>query len=166
MEPPFKYPDHGGSVAQWILRCPGQTPAWDTYVVSTVHLRDIPGVPPAVLNIPGASHEFSIWALDPSSLGISSPLEVLLTRVEGEGFQFLRPSNYVKQYVGLTDSEAEQATDLLAEAILIGSLPAEPPLSGGDYWSVFMERTIEHIQTHRHREPPPPNPEGFGRTKS
>lgn len=51
-------------VAGWFITAPGQSPAWDNYVLSVIHLRDIVGVRPAIIHREGATHEVMLWALE------------------------------------------------------------------------------------------------------
>src|ERR1700693_3088072 len=49
----------------WLVEAPFVHPAWDYHSASLVHLRDILGGEPLIINRPGATHEFVMYALDP-----------------------------------------------------------------------------------------------------
>lgn len=52
---PENPPDWGASLAQWAV-----TTREGQYVVNLIHLRDIPGVRPAKIVVPGATHELLV----------------------------------------------------------------------------------------------------------
>lgn len=146
--------DVQASINHWIIRAPNQSPAWEYYIVGCVHLRPVEGQSrPPHLRFPGATHEILILAVNPK-LGDNLRPENWLERTnqaaeQGEAIHLV-PVNYVHQFGGLTDGEASTLVDLLAHSIVNGYLPAEPLLSGGDYWTESLLSTIEHIQTGGH----------------
>lgn len=126
------------NLAMWKLHCPGQSPAWDWYMLSLIALKDVPGVPAPVKWTDSATHEIGVVAL------MSEP--------SGGKIEPLTPVNYVAQLV-LTDDQAIELTDALAKAVADGLLWAEPPLSGQrDPWDQSIMLTIEHILTGGHPE--------------
>ena len=50
----------------WFIRAPRQSPAWECYMLLVIHLRDIEGAKPAVLKSAGMTHEFVMYAMDPT----------------------------------------------------------------------------------------------------
>jgi len=135
-------PAQAATLATWFLRCPGQSPAWDSYLLSIIHLRDLPGVPPAHVRVPGATHEVMLFALDPQP----DPQPG-----KPNSWRFLHPQNVMEQ-VQLPDDQA--AVELLAkctEAVLAGVLPAEPPLSGAvEPWRTALIKTSAHLRGEEH----------------
>lgn len=134
--------DFAGTVAQWFLDCPGQSPAWRHYRLGVVHLRPIPGGRPPVVNVPGATHEVLLYACDPSAY----------PRPDDPGtWRALHPLNVVEQ-VELPGDEA--ARDLLRRAaggVVVGLLPAEPPLAGAvEPWRTTLIRTSAHMRGEAH----------------
>lgn len=135
-------PDQGGTVASWLLDCPGQSPAWRHYLLAVVHLRPIEGVPPAVVNVPHATHEVLLAALDPAH----NPTPDDVTT-----FRHLTPLNAVEQVELPDDAAAATLLELAAHAVLAGQLPAEPRLAGArEPWRTAMIKTSAHLRGEPH----------------
>ena len=131
-----------GSVASWFLRCPNQSPAWDCYVLSVVHLRPVDGQPPAIINLPGATHEVLLIALDPAT-------EPEPTKIGT--WRFLRPINVAEQVILPDDEAAVQIACSAARAVVEGVLPAEPLLAGAmEPWRTSMIKTAAHLRGEDH----------------
>jgi hypothetical protein len=132
-DPDEEPPEDTGSVATWILECPGQSPAWSHYQLAIVHLRPLPNGPPAQLRAPDMTHEVVVAALDPDLH--PDPADV-------ETWVRLFPINVTEQVKLPGDDEAR---DLLAEAarkVVEGVLPAEPALSGQrEPWLSWLTNT-------------------------
>lgn len=136
-------PEQAGTVAAWLVYAPNQSPAWSHYLVSVVHLRDIPGAAPAKLQRPGMTHEFILVALD-SQLWptVNTP----------ETIHHLRPVNAICQFQVDTDERATEIAELAARAIVDGHMPAEPPFQwqGQRLWQECIDRTAEHARSGGH----------------
>ena len=61
-KPPDAPKDQDATVAAWLIEGPFH-PAWQHWLMSVVHLREIPGVKPAVKRYPEAAYEFLIASL-------------------------------------------------------------------------------------------------------
>lgn len=135
--------DQQGTVGAWFLHCPGQSPAWDYYVLAVVHLRPIDGESkPAAITLPGASHELLLYACDPKG----EP-----TALHPPSWHPLRPFNAVEQFTVPSDDEASELLWLCARAIVNGHLPAEPPLSGArEPWHTSVIKTSAHLRGEEH----------------
>jgi hypothetical protein len=135
-------PDVQGTVATWFLRVPEQSPGWDRYLLSVVHLRPIDGVRPAVVRVPHATHEVLLLALDPAV--DPQPTDV-------ESWRFLRPVNVCEQIELPHDDAARVLLGLAARAVVAGVLWAEPPLSGQlEPWRTVLIRTSAHLRGEEH----------------
>lgn len=135
-------PDHAATVGLWFLDCPGQSPVWSHYVLAIIHLRDIPGVRPATVDIPHATHEVMLVALDPAL----SP-----TPLDTSSWRHLRPTNVVEQVQLPDDSAAAALLGDAAQAVVDGTLPAEPPLSGAvEPWRTALIRAAAHWRGEPH----------------
>jgi hypothetical protein len=118
---PEDHPAKGALLGTWFIEAPGQSPAWRHFVLSCVHLREVPGAAPAAVAVPGATHEFLLLALDPRS----EPLPT-----DPESWTYLTPAN-VEEQVRLPDDEAAlRVLGAAARAVIAGRLFAEPALSG------------------------------------
>ncbi len=138
----FDRPEQAATLATWFLHCPGQSPAWDSYMLSVIHLRTIEGVREPVIRFPGATHEVLLAALDPGSApSVDNP----------DSWQLLMPIN-VEEQVELPDDEAAvRLAELAARAVVTGALWAEPPLSGQvEPWRTTLVKTAAHARGEEH----------------
>lgn len=135
-------PDQTATLSTWFFDCPGQSPFWDNYLLSIIHLRPIEGVKPADIRVPGATHEVLLLALDPNKKPQATKLK---------SWSWLLPMNLCEQ-VELPDDKA--AVVLLAQvagAVVDGRLWAEPPLSGQkEPWRTVLVRTAAHHRGEEH----------------
>lgn len=123
--------DIKGTVGVFFIHAPGQSPIWDKYFLSVVHLRDIPGAKPAILADPHATHEFHLGALDPDNdPSPERPMEWVL----------LHPLNLVWQTSLPDDVSALYMLEECAKKLVAGELWAEPPLAGQrEPWRSFLQ---------------------------
>lgn len=144
---PFSLPldrqDPAAALARWVLHLPGQHPFWSYYLLSVVHLRDLPGFAPAYKRSPDMEHEVTLFALDPAvTPDPDNPATI----------KVLTPVNYVEQFAGLTDEQARLLGAQLALAFIAGQLLAEPSgISGAR--ELFSKRLAHEIEDLRHVQP-------------
>lgn len=127
----------------WIVTAPMYHPAWSQYALSVIRLADTPGVPPAVLRFPGATHELMVMALDPTR----GPV----TATTGQ-IGFLHPFNIVEQFEA-TDDEMRDLASLLVQAVVQGLL--DPETSNGperirENWLTSAVKTLAHLRGEEH----------------
>ena len=134
--------DHGAHIGTWLLHCPGQSPAWEHYMLSAVHLRPIPGESkPATIKVPGATHEFLVLALNPER----TPTP------DNPPWPHLTPANVVEQVELPDDAAAAELLALCAQAVVDGVLPAEPPLAGQvEPWRTVLIKSAAHARGEVH----------------
>ena len=130
-------PAHMATLGCWILTIPGAHPWWHDYLLSIVHLRDIPGVPPAIKHFPEATHEIMLYALDPD---VDPP-----DPDDGDNFhpKFLTPANLVEQIHGVTDEQARSITEKLGRAFVDGI--ASPDTDYRSHTQKLLRNTIKHF---------------------
>lgn len=130
-------PDTTATLGMWLLTVPGAHPAWHSYALAVIHLRDIAGVRPAVKRIPDATHEVLLFALDP---GVSLP-----DPDDGAHFRpaFLSPANLVEQMQALTDEQAVAIVEGLARAFVDGH--ASPDTDFRSQTQALLRSTVEHV---------------------
>jgi hypothetical protein len=129
------------AVSTWILECPGQSPAWTHYLLTVVHLRDQEGADPAVVNVPHATHEVGVLALDPKPFVLEDP----------STWVPLFPVNVSEQLQLPDDAAAVTLAQLCARAVVNGMLPAEPPLAGAkEPWRTSLIQTAAHLRGEEH----------------
>lgn len=137
-------PDWAATMATWFLTCPGQSPAWSCYGLSTIHLREMPGVRPAVIHTLGATHEVLLIAFNPAERPVATDIGT---------WSFLLPPNVMHQVVLNDDFQAVELAELAARAVVNGTLWAEPPLSGQrEPWATTLDITAAHLRTGGHHE--------------
>lgn len=135
-------PDQAGTVASWFLDCPGQSPAWQHYNLSIIHLRDIEGVKSAIVTVPHATHEVMLFALDPARNPVPT---------DTSSWSFLRPVNVCEQIQLPDDGAASELLYDCARAVVNGILPAEPPLAGAvEPWRTALIKTAAHQRGEEH----------------
>jgi hypothetical protein len=85
------------TLAVYLVYAPWMHDQWAWHYVGLVHLRPIPGAPPAYLEMPDATHELVAAAIDPRQ-----PL------LEGGRFtlHFLHPPDITQQFTASRDAEA------------------------------------------------------------
>ena len=130
------------TLGMWFLSCPGQSPAWDKYLLSIIHLRPIDGVPDADISVPNATHEVLLIALNPDR----NP-----TALDMSSWQHLTPANLVEQIELPNDEDAKDLLKKCATAVVNGMLWAEPPLSGQkEPWRTVLIKTAAHYRGEEH----------------
>lgn len=124
-------PDWRAHIGGWFIEAPGQSPAWQHYLLSAIHLRPIEGVKPAVIREPGATHEFLLLAMDPArNPHPENP----------DSWSYLRPYNLMQQVIASNDAAVAKILDGAARAVAEGRLWAEPPLSGMfEPWRSYLQ---------------------------
>lgn len=134
--------DTTATVAAWVLDCPRQSPAWRYYTLAVIHLRPIEGESrPANIRIPHATHEVLLIAL-----ANEEPPEP-----DANTWQHLRPINLMEQVQLPDDEAAVELCRLVVEAVLAGTLWAEPPLSGQvEPWRTVLVKTSAHLRGEEH----------------
>lgn len=141
--------------AQWpaaidafIFHAPGQAAAWSAFYVSAIHLRDVPGIPPAHLEFPGATHEIAVYALDDHAHEIDP--DDWQEESERRPMRWrLTPVNYQRAIAVRNDADAAMLVDALARAFVDGALPLEPFFSGdGPMGRGLVHNAIDETAKH------------------
>lgn len=127
--------DRETTLNAWIVRCPGLHAFWDKWLISVVHLRHVPGTPPAEKQYPEAEYEFMILSCDPKH----DP------DVETPEIRFLMPPDAIVQFHGMTDEQVTKLCDLAIDAILRGE--AHPDSDFRSEWKSMIKATVEHFTT-------------------
>ena len=126
---PGDRPDLVAVVSSWFIFAPKQSPVWNHYALSTIHLRDVPGTKPVVRLFPQATHEIVLAALDPREKPQAE---------DPYTWQYLR-LNLCEQIVLRNDAAASAICRAGAEQIVAGRLWAEAPSPGTfEPWRTFL----------------------------
>ena len=139
---PIQKKDWEACVSCWLLYCPGQSMAWDRFLFSAIHLRPIEDVKPAVINLPNASHEVILVALNPDYMPDPNDTET---------WHMLLPINVMEQVELPDDQAARSLMRACVVAVVHGSLPAEPALAGAiEPWHTTLIKTSAHFRGEPH----------------
>lgn len=95
------------SLTNWIAYVPWAHPIWHSYWITGVALRDVDGMPPAKINLPGATHEIMVYALDPHK-----PIKL------DSHPRLLTPANFVGQFIAADDAAAEALLQQTVQDVL------------------------------------------------
>jgi hypothetical protein len=131
-----------GTLAGWVVRGPFH-PFWQWWMVTVVHLRDIPGQSPAHKSYPEAEFEFIILSANPEH----SPPD---PDNPAGGYKFLVPPDVVEQFHGVSDHDAKRILESSVRAICDGIMSPD-----SDYRSIWKETlagTVQHFREGGHRE--------------
>ncbi len=99
------------AVSTWLVNCPKAHPFWQWWILTVVHLRDLPGQPPAKKGYPEAQYEFIVLAMDPKC---GNPPK--------EPYQYLSPTDVSVFFHGLKDEEVGALTEHAVKLIVNGWL--------------------------------------------
>jgi hypothetical protein len=99
------------TVASWILRVPGAHPFWAFYWIGCVSLKPMAGVPPAIINLPGATHEILLFALNPE-------IEPALDAEPA----WMEPINFAAQFIEPNDHAAAVRIRATVQDVIDGTL--------------------------------------------
>lgn len=118
LPPPADRPNPGTvpCVGRWNLVLPGDHAFWNRYTLLACSLADFPGVPPAHRRFPEATHEISLFAVNPDYPD---------DHFRKGGISVLEPVNYVEQFT-TTDASCAALAEHLAGLLVRGKLAAEP----------------------------------------
>jgi hypothetical protein len=114
----------------WLIEAPFALPAWNYHVASLVHLRDMPGSAPAVIRLPGATHELMMWALDPRFEDEIDPTDVNSMR------HVLQPFDFEEQFKAQADERALEVVRFAIQKCVDGELV--PDTDGRAGWRDFL----------------------------
>jgi hypothetical protein len=104
-------PPHELTVVSWVVEARWAHPLWHSYFLCAISLREVPGWPPAQINLAGATHEVMLYALDPNH-----------KRALNDRHRYLQPSNFHGQWKAESDEAAAAFIEETVKLILNGQL--------------------------------------------
>lgn len=116
-------PEASETVAWWVITAPHANPLWTQYLLCCIRLREIERLPPPVRDFPGASHQVTVFTLNPE-LGAHTGATMVTRARTGGALPVLQPVNVVAQFEA-TDAEMDELTTLAAAAVVDGHLSPE-----------------------------------------
>ena len=135
--------EHLTCVGAWLLHAPGVHAFWDWRYLSVVHLRTVPGMGPAKLVFPEATHEVQLLSIDPERCPKPDPDIVV-----HDGAPYLMPPDVVQQVGGLDDVKAARLGELCVRACVAGELIPDEDFVRA--WRRVIIATTEHLATGGH----------------
>ena len=95
----------------WIASAAYAHPMWSHYVVMCIALRDVAGVPKAMIHQEGMTHEVIVFALDPNSKPAIDDMP-----------RMLQPANFAGQFIEADDLSAAARVQQAVQDVIDGSL--------------------------------------------
>jgi hypothetical protein len=129
------------SLAAWHMHCPHAHPLWSWYMVTLIHLREIPGTPPVKRQYPEAAYEVIVMSLNPDY-----PLQE--PGIIQHPLHYLEPFDHVFQFDGPNDAQAIRVIELYIWACVNGHI--SPDSDYRQAWKDMLRGTIEHVVTGGH----------------
>jgi len=120
-------------LAGYLLHCPGAHTFWSWWGLSIVHLRDLPGMQPAVKLYPQAEYELIVYAIDPLKVPHPDP--------DKPPFAMLTPLDVQEQFHGLSDTQVQEMGAVFAQAVALGHI--SPDQDFRRMWRVFIRDEVK-----------------------
>lgn len=133
-------PAHEAHLASWVINGDSFHPLWRWWVMTLIHLRDIPGVKPARRRYPEAGYELLIVTINPHD----TPPDPDLTA----SVHYLYPPELVYHFDGVTDEQALEILGHGVTAVLSGHL--HPDVDWRPLWESALNDTIDHYRRGLH----------------
>jgi hypothetical protein len=136
------------SLADWVANGPYH-PFWSWWYIGLVHLRDVPGAPPANKQYPEAQYELMFLSLNPDGRngGKVDVDKIEAGDIEGGLPGFLTPPDLVYQFHGVTDEQAIKIVERAVEHIAAGQSCDSDFRS---WWRSSLDTTVQHYREGRH----------------
>jgi hypothetical protein len=137
----------GGEVTQLEAIAASDAPRF--FLLSGIHLRDLPGLPPARLELPHFTHELVLWTIEPGHAGYDDPLP----------WPTLQPHSISVQFECDDDDQAVEVFEKMAWGMVNGLVPADPQVYVPELgamrtlaqlrtaWTDTVRATAEHART-------------------
>lgn len=106
-------PQDKTTLSAYLVSVYGAHPFWNWWLVSVIHLRDVPEIPPAHKNYPEATHEFLILTIDPSGCPPDP---------DKPDYKYLTPVDVQVQFHGLDDERVQKFCEDAVTAIADGQI--------------------------------------------
>lgn len=127
-------PEKDAGLDHWIVEAPWAHPAWHSYSILLMHLRDIPGMARPLFHIPEATHELLVHALNPDN----ARQELLGTGIPNH--HFLTPINFGAQFIEITDALARERVRNSVQMICDGKL--SPDVDFQQQWVALYNNSM------------------------
>lgn len=132
-----KVPPSHPNLALWLCHHPGVHAVWSWWIVGAVHLREVPGMPPAKKRYPEAEHELMVVALEPGR-PVPDP------DAWPDTVRLLRPLELVYQCHGLADATVGRIVELMVRECAAGRMALDSDWRGR--WEQMLDATVDHYR--------------------
>jgi hypothetical protein len=112
------------TLGMWVVNASWAHPLWHSYCLSLIHVRPIPGTPPPIIHLEGATHEMWLFALNPD-------YAIVLDRLP----EILNPMNFGAQFIEPHDLAAIARIEDAVREIVRGELSPDT-----DYTQQWIKR--------------------------
>jgi hypothetical protein len=111
-------PAQDASLDHWMVEAPWAHPAWHSYSILLIHLREMPGEQKGATKfyIPDATHELMVYALNPEQ----DRRPLLATAIPDR--HWMTPGNFAAQFIEITDDLARERVRNTVQMICDGKL--------------------------------------------
>lgn len=127
-----------GTVALFLLKSRKFHPFWDHWAIGLLHLRDIPGLPPAVKDNPDQTHEFMILALNPGE-NINNRTVYDADNLP-QPLPWLKPVDVTVRFKCENDAKAQDICEQAVKLIVAGR--ASPDQDYRTFWKEVIAATV------------------------
>lgn len=117
-------PRNAVSLPCWIASAAYAHPMWSHYAIMCIALRDVPGLPPAKVNLEGATHEVMVFAMVPDQAPAVDDMPKLL-----------HPGNFIGQFIAPDDMAAAARVQQAVQDVIDGTLNPDT-----DFRRLWVER--------------------------
>ena len=112
--------EDGSFVAIWGLNLPGHHPFWSHYLMMVYDLREREGVDSPIIHLEGATHEVTLFAVDPKT-----PIDFTRNLFEQKGVSPLMPANHGYQFIAVSDAAAQERISEIAMRMAKNEISAD-----------------------------------------
>lgn len=109
-------PEDDATLVHWVVEAPWAHPAWHSYSIVLVHLRPMPDGRQTKLYLEGATHEMTVWAMDPK-VDRNTLVDTGIV-----GGHWMRPTNFGAQFIEIADELALKRINRSVQDICDGRL--------------------------------------------
>lgn len=123
------------TLSAYVVSVYGAHPLWNWWLVSAIHLRDVPGMPAAEKEYPEATHEFLILTINPKSCPPDP---------DNSNYEYLVPVDVQIQFDGIDDDQVRELCQQAVTAIVDGRM--NPDQDYRSVWNSSIKLAVQAIK--------------------
>jgi hypothetical protein len=127
-------PQDETTLSAYLVSVYGAHPIWNWWLISFIHLRDIPGMPAAKKDYPEATYELLILTINPKSCPPDP---------DNPNYEYLVPVDVQIQFHGLEDEDVKELCKQAVTAIVDGCISPDQ-----DYrfaWRELIKHKVQEL---------------------